>query len=433
MANKYRIFKYLLYNFIGIFVFFVPITINGKSSIVLDHITSFTIASLKGHTAYHIITMMIVGLIRTFFIKKDWNKSATGIFFTISKIAGLISGICMLFKIGPAFLFEPNVLPFLFDKLAVPLSIIIPLGGMFITFIIYYGFLEFMGVIMEGIMRPIFKTPGKSSIDAIASFVGSYSIALLLTNRVYTEGKYSLKEAVIIATGFSTVSATFMVVVAKTLNLMDMWLFYFLSCISITFIVTAITTRLYPIKSIPNSYYNDFKFEEPEIEGGVFKRAMSSALYAANSNKQPVYKLVLSNLRDGFFIASGVVPSVLSIGLLGLLLATYTPVFDYIGYIFLPLTKILGFGDDAFLVAKAVSTSIAEMFLPAMLSTGLNLQARYIIAVVCVSEILFFSASIPCILSTKIKIKLHHILIIWFERVVFSLIIAKLVAMIFLN
>ena len=34
-------------------------------------------------------------------------------------------------------------------------------------------------------MKPIWKTPGRSAIDAIASFVGSYSLVLLITNRVY--------------------------------------------------------------------------------------------------------------------------------------------------------------------------------------------------------------------------------------------------------
>ena len=64
-------------------------------------------------------------------------------------------------------------------------------------------------------MRPLWKTPGRSAIDAVASFVGSYSLALLITNRVYKEGKYTTKEATIIATGFSTVSATFMIIIAK--------------------------------------------------------------------------------------------------------------------------------------------------------------------------------------------------------------------------
>ena len=72
---------------------------------------------------------------------------------------------------------------------------------------------------MKPVMRPIWKTPGRSAVDAVASFVGSYSVGLLITNRVYKEGFYSEKEASIIATGFSTVSATFMIVVAKTLVL----------------------------------------------------------------------------------------------------------------------------------------------------------------------------------------------------------------------
>lgn len=48
--------------------------------------------------------------------------------------------------------------------------------------------------------------PGRSAIDAVASFVNNYSLALLLTDRVYREGRYTAREAAIIATGFSTVS-----------------------------------------------------------------------------------------------------------------------------------------------------------------------------------------------------------------------------------
>ncbi len=68
--------------------------------------------------------------------------------------------------------------------------------------LIGFGLLEFIGVICRPIMRPIFKTPGKSAVDAVASFVGSYSIGLLITNKVYKDGGYTHKEAVVVATGF---------------------------------------------------------------------------------------------------------------------------------------------------------------------------------------------------------------------------------------
>lgn len=54
--------------------------------------------------------------------------------------------------------------------------------------------MEFIGVLVQPIMRPVFKTPGRSAIDAVASFVGSYSLGLLITNRVYKEGKYTARE-----------------------------------------------------------------------------------------------------------------------------------------------------------------------------------------------------------------------------------------------
>ncbi len=85
-------------------------------------------------------------------------------------------------------------------------------------------------------MRPLWKTPGRSAIDAVASFVGSYSLALLITNRVYKEGKYTTKEAAIIAAGFSTVSATFMIIIAKTLDIMHLWNIYFWTTLVVTFI-----------------------------------------------------------------------------------------------------------------------------------------------------------------------------------------------------
>ncbi len=143
-----------------------------------------------------------------------------------------------VFNFGPAWLFESDMVPFLYNKLVIPVGLIVPLGSVFLAFLVGYGLLEFIGVIMQPVMKPIWKTPGRSAIDAVASFVGSYSIGLLITNRVYKEGKYSAKEAAIIATGFSTVSATFMIIVAKTLGLMDMWNFYFWSTLIITFTVT---------------------------------------------------------------------------------------------------------------------------------------------------------------------------------------------------
>lgn len=431
--KKLDILKYIFLNLIGVFMFFIPITVQKKNTIPLDHLANFITTSFPEITKIYILILMGLGIAIPIFIEKNWSKNKTNLFFTIAKLCGFFIGICTFFNIGPDILFEKDMLPFLFDKLVTPLSVVIPLGGAFIIFLVGFGLLEFMGVLMENVMRPIFKTPGKSSIDAVASFVGSYSIGLLITNKVYMDGKYSLKEAAIIATGFSTVSATFMIVVAKTLGLIEYWNFYFWSCIFITFLVTAITVRLFPLNRVKNSYYENRKFQDEAIKNGnIFERAFISGINSAQKNNEPVFLRFLKNYRDGFIITAGILPSIMSIGLLGLVLAKYTSIFDFIGYIYLPFTKILGF-ENPHLIAKALSTSIAEMFLPAILVTKESLIVRYVVAIVSISEILFFSASIPCILSTNIKIKITDLLIIWVQRVIFSLILATIFGHLFLK
>jgi len=422
-------FNFFVMSAIGIFMFFIPITIGGKKTIPLDHVVSFIKGNFPSFSAYYALVVIIMGGLYPFF-KKKWNKSLFDTIMSIFKLIGIVVAFMAIFKVGPAFLFEKDMIPFLYDKLAISVGLIVPIGATFLAFLVGYGLLEFIGVLLKPVMNPIWKTPGRSAIDAVASFVGSYSIGLLITNKVYKEGKYSAKEAAIIATGFSTVSATFMIIVAKTLGLMDRWNFYFWSTLVITFLITAITTRIYPLSKKPDEYVVDNPIKEPEIEGNLLKAAYEEGLVSA-SEGQPLAVSVKENLVDGFLMAMSILPSILSIGLLGLILAKYTPVFKAIGYIFYPFTLLMQI-PEPLLAAEACAIEIAEMFLPALLVTGASLLTKYVIGVVSVASILFFSASIPCILSTEIPISIKDILIIWFERTVLAIIIAGAVGHIFL-
>ena len=248
--------KFYVFSIIGIILFFIPIQIGKDNTILVDHI-HLGIRSLLGDlTAYYALIIIIIGAILPV-IRMDFKKSFTDCVLVIFKLLGAVIGIMYVFKIGPKLLFDKDYGPFLFDKLMLPLSVLIPVGAIALSFLVGYGLLEFIGVLMQPIMRPIFKTPGKSAVDAVASFVGSYSLGLLITNRVYKDGMYNKKEAVIIATGFSTVSATFMVIVARTLDLMGHWNLFFWSTLIITFVVTAISAHLPPISRESEAYYNN--------------------------------------------------------------------------------------------------------------------------------------------------------------------------------
>ncbi|MGS0651953.1 YjiH family protein, partial [Staphylococcus arlettae] len=241
-----------------------------------------------------------------------------------------------------------------------PLSVLIPVGAIALSLLVGYGLLEFVGVFMEPVMRPVFKTPGKSAVDAVASFVGSYSLGLLITNRVYKKGMYNKREATIIATGFSTVSATFMIIVANTLGLMPHWNLYFWGTLVITFIVTAITAWLPPIVNESTEYYNGQEGEqEVAIKGSRLQTAYNEAM-KQNAATPSLLKNVWDNVRDGVEMTIAILPSILSIGFLGLLLANFTPLIDWLSYIFYPVIYLFPIPDQA-LLAKASAISIIEM------------------------------------------------------------------------
>ncbi|SEA37610.1 Nucleoside recognition [Thalassobacillus cyri] len=262
-----NLLKFFLYSLIGIFTFFIPVTIKGTSSIPLDHIVTFIQTSMGAVVPYYALLVIILGATYPFY-NKTWNRDAVNMTLSFFKVLGVLVAAMLMFNFGPAWLFEPSMGPFLFEKLVIPVGLLVPIGAVFLALLVGYGLLEFIGVLLQPIMRPIWKTPGRSAIDAVASFVGSYSIGLLITNRVFKEGKYTIKEATIIATGFSTVSATFMIVVAKTLGLMEIWNTYFWVTLFVTFLVTAITVRIWPLNKISDDY----------VDGKGHRKKWSSAI-----------------------------------------------------------------------------------------------------------------------------------------------------------
>ncbi len=414
--------KFFVYSFIGAFIFFVPITIGEKKSILLDHFVTYIQTAAEPAIPFYTLFILAAGAIYPFWTGK-WKKSATDIIFSMFKVAGLLTGIMILLNQGPAWLFDPDMGPFLYNKLVVPVGLLVPIGAVFLSLLVGYGLLEFIGVLARPIMRPIWKTPGRSAIDAVASFVGSYSVGLLITNRIYKEGKYNGKEASIIATGFSTVSATFMVIVAKTLGLMEMWNLYFWLTFFVTFLVTAITVRIWPLSKFKEDYYEgSVPQPEKKVQGNLFTAAWAEARQTAEHSPR-LLENIWVNLKDGLLMAMAILPSILSIGLLGLVLAEFTPVFDWIGYIFYPFTSVLQL-PDPMLAAKASALGIAEMFLPALLVTEAALELKVVIAIVSVSGIIFFSALVPCIVSTEIPLSIPVLIVIWIERVILTLVIA---------
>lgn len=423
--RQWGIIKFVLFSGIGIFMFFVNVNINGVSVIPLQHIINLVKKVFAPVIPYYALAMVIAGGLIPI-INGSYKTSRFNFVFSMAKLVGIVIGFMAVFQVGPAVVMRPDMIPFLFNSVVVPITIMIPVTGIAYVLLLNFGLVEFISAFMQPVMRKIWRTPGESAVDAVVSFSGGYALAVLLTSDLYKKGVYSARESVIISTGFSTVAISFLIVIANTLGLMEHWTVYFFACFFITFLVTAVTARIYPISRIPDSYYREKAVSTLNYEDGIVKRACRAGVERACNAKPLIFYLKEYYMGDAIKMSSAVTASILSIGLLGIVIAEYTPLFDLLGYVYYPFTLLLRI-PEPLLAAKASAVEIAEMFLPAMLVVNSHIITKFTIAVTSVSAILFFSASIPCLLSTEIPIKMKDVLLIWFERTVLSLIFAAVI------
>jgi nucleoside recognition membrane protein YjiH len=422
--------KFVVLSLFGILLFFTPITLNGVNSIPLDHLITFMNKRTPQFGPLFTLCIVITGGVLPW-IDKIYRKGAAAFVISVFRTLGIPITLMAFFHVGPDWLLEPGLLPFVWEKIVIPVTVIVVLGSLFLTFIITFGLLEFVGITMKPVLRPLYRVPGKAAVDAVASFVGSFSVAIYLTNKLYKANEYTNKEACIIVTGFSTVSATFMVIVAKTANFMNIWNFYFFSTLVITFIVTAFTVRIWPLSRLDDSYYGGEGKQEADLPGNMFRNAVQAGLKTA-SETPPLYKCLWENLKGGIVMCFTLSPCIASIALLAFILVKKTALFDILGLLFVPLTYLLsliGFPEHV-MVSKACTMVLGEMFVPNIIVASLPAASKYVVAVVSVSAILFFGGSIPCILAADIKLKLWRILVIWFERTALSILLAGVVAVI---
>ena len=419
--------RFFLYSVIGSFAFFVPFTVGEKNTILLDHIVGWLQEGLSAALPYITLVMITAGAVYQFATGKWREDRARAVFAFLSALAVVLCAM-LVFGFGPAFLFDERLAPFILNKLVIPVGLLIPVGAIFLGLLVGFGLMEFIGVLVQRFMRPVYHTPGKSAVDAVASFLGSYSLGLLITNRVYRTGGYTAREASIIAAGFSTASATFMVVVARTLDLMHIWGVYFAVTLIVCFLVTIVVVRIPPLSTIPDEYYPGATPQpEERVEGNVFAAAWKEAM-AFLAQADSLSKTLWRNFKDGVIMTIQVIPGIMAVGIIGLALAFYTPAFKILGAVFYPLALLFQL-PDPWLASEAFAIGLSELFLPATLVSGHESEVlRFTVGVVSISQVFFFSSMIPAVLATDIPLKISHMVIIWFQRVVLSIILTVPIA-----
>src|SRR5699024_11763450 len=106
-------------------------------------------------------------------------------------------------------------------------------------------------------------------------------------------------------------------------------------------------------------------------------------------------------------------PVVMAFGLIALMIAEYTPVFQWLGVPFIPLLEIMQVPNAA-AASETIIIGFADMFLPAIVGSSIDAEiTRIIIAALSVTQLIYLSEVGVLLLCSNISINIKDLMVIF--------------------
>ena len=428
---------FLIPSLLGILLFLVPIPTEDGWKVTIAVLADLMAGSIESFVPWIVLVILVVAAVGSLaFVAKKENTSDevpffeklfnVNLFWTLTRVVAAVFAFMELFQVGPEPVWNENtgglllsgsgLLSFLFT--------IFLFAGLFLPLLMNFGLLEFFGTMMVKIMRPLFRLPGRSSIDALASWVGDGTIGVLLTSKQYEDNKYTQREAAIIGTTFSVVSITFAIVVIEEIGLGSYFLPYYGTVILAGVILALIMPRIYPLAQKKTEFMDgspqESLSEDVPNGQGLASHGLGKALEKADRNRSVAefFKDGMKNVLDMWI---GVAPVVMAFGTIALILAEYTSTFVILGAPFEPYLNLLGVPEAAE-AAQLMVVGFADMFLPAILGAGIESEmTRFVVATMSVTQLIYMSEVGGLLLGSKIPVNIFDLIVVFLLRTVIAL------------
>ncbi|WP_209124109.1 YjiH family protein [Alkalihalobacillus sp. BA299] len=433
--------KFLIPSLIGIMLFMIPISSEDGITIPVAFLANQINSVLENAIPTIIIAVMSLSVIGSFialvfkpkfiiesvYFNKLLNVSK---FWFVARLLGMVFAIITLYELGFEWIFSENTGGLLIYDLIPILFTTFLIAGLFLPLLLNFGLLEFFGALLMKFMRPVFKLPGRSSLDCLASWVGDGTIGVLLTTKQYEEGYYTKREAAVVATTFSVVSITFTIVVISYLNLENYFIHYYLTIIFAGLVAAIIMPRIPPLSRKANSCYEEATIKvEDSLPAHIstMKWGINQAVKKAQTNER-VSKIFKDGCQNVLDMWLGVLPIVMAIGTVALVTAEYTPVFTILGKPFEPILTLMQV-PEAQAAAQTMVVGFADMFLPAVIGSGIESElTRFVIACVSVTQLVYMSEMGGLLLGSKLPISIKDLILIFLIRTIITLPIVVAIA-----
>ena len=431
-VNRKNLLKFILGSALGILMFLAPIPQGDSFTTLLDFVKSF-LKDLFGASLNYILVVIIAGsailTVYDFICKPDWirkNHYLSKAFcstplYLVSKVLGAVFIVMIVFHVGPEYITSADTGATMADLCATLFCIVLGFS-FFLPFLTDCGIMEFLGVLLRPVVRPLFHVPGRASIDLIASWFGASNAAVILTREQYMKGFYTKREAGYIMTNFSIVSIPFCLLIANTAGISSLFPPFYLCICVVGIVLAVIIARLPPICTLPDTYQEQ---TGKQINEDVPQQT-SLMSYALESSCRRAESFQLKNVvSGGMEVLMGMyfdlIPIVISWGTIVLIIATYTPLFTWISYPMGMYLQLFGV-EEAFAVAPATLIGFTDMFVPALLIAGTaSVKTKFIIGVLSLVQIIYMTEVGAIVIKSEIPLNLWKLFLIFMERTLIAI------------
>lgn len=427
------ILKFALPSVVGVLAFLTPIKVDGNWTIMMGWLSAGATEFVGDTMTWVVLALLWISAIGTTAVKalgpsRFAADSMVSRLFQVAPVwvalrwIGAVMGTMTIFQFGPEVFWHASTGGTVLRDLAFAIVPLFLFAGILMPFLTDYGLMEFVGTMVKRVFRRMFTLPGRSAIDALASWMSSAPVGVLITIQQYVSGHYLAREAAVIATNFSVVSVPFALIVANTVGVGHMFPTYY-AAVVVTGVITAmIMPRIWPLSRFPDTPYRHVHplREKPAGEGSLFREAIDLATQRAG-NAPPLKRQLHASVGHIFDIWFGLVPAVIAVGGAGLMLANYTPVLQWLTWPLVPLLDLFALPDAA-TAAPALIAGFLDMFLPALLVANIDAEiTRFVIGVISLTQLIYMSEIGILMVKCEIPLRFHHLLIIFLLRTVIGL------------
>ncbi|MCZ6831239.1 MAG: YjiH family protein [Gammaproteobacteria bacterium] len=433
------IWRFILPSLVGVLFFLLPVRFDGSYTILMGVLTELANAAIGDAGAWVVITILTVSAIVTPLVSwfridllssdHPWRHIVdVETPWVLLRMVGALCAWLIHFQLGPQWLWHESTGGVALYDLAAAIVTLFFFAAFLLPFLTDYGFMEFVGTSCRGVFRRIFNLPGRSAIDATASWLAAAAVGILITSQQYQRGYYSAREAAVIATNFSITSLPFCLFTTEFIGLGHMFITVY-GCVFVLGVIAAIIVpRLPPLSRIPDDYFPGVgkQVHESTPEGQtLLQHAVQEATQRAATGPGP-RRLVQSAIGNVLDIWFGLLPAVVAVAMAGMAIAEFTPIMRWISWPFIPVLELLQLPEAA-TAAPTMVVGFLDMFLPAALGQAIESElTRFVVCCVSLTQLIYMSEVGVLLLKSPLPLNFWNLVQIFFIRTLLMLPLAAL-------